>query len=355
MKILSMISIAISLTACQQKKPEVAIQHNEYALKVSEKIGNEKVMCAQDLCVTEEEIYQERGPLIYAIDDKLHYQKYEMSKTILLQKIIEKKLAATGENFSAYHKKIRSSTNVSDEEVFALLNKFKLNNISKDSEQFAELRNKLLNDKVQEKYLKTLTSAGENNEIFVKIPRKQRKKIELPYDKLVSYKTEKDPELKITIAFNPSARDLKNLFQIIESSSGFLASAGEKVSWYFLPYSDEKEASVAYGKLLLCSISLDQGASYKEALEVSRTFDSEKQIFEYLGSRSRKIEPLQKCFSNEGTLKQIASLRDLSKDSGLMNTTQVIYNNEIESQIPGLVEFKDRIVTKLKTKTLVKN
>ena len=321
-------------------------------MNVREKTSNDKMMCAQDLCVTEAELYQERGPLIYTIDDKLYYQKYEMAKTILLQKSIEKTLSKSGESFSSYHKKIKSGIKINDSEVLALLDKFKLNTITKESEQFAELRNKLLNDRVQDQYLKTLSASSEKTEIFVKIPKKERSPIALPFEALVALKTEKSPQLKITVAFNPSARELKNLFQIIESTSAYLSASGEKISWHFLPYSDEKTASMAYGKLFLCSNSLDKGDSYKDVLDVSRTFETESQIFEFLKSRNRKIDSLQKCFSNDETSKKIAALREISKKSGLMNSTQVVYDSEVESQIPGLVEFKDRIETRLRTKTL---
>jgi hypothetical protein len=72
------------------KKKETVQTPDEFQQKAFDQMGNDKLMCAQDICVTEDELYKDRGTSIYIQEDRLYYQKYEMTKTILLQKIVEK-------------------------------------------------------------------------------------------------------------------------------------------------------------------------------------------------------------------------------------------------------------------------
>ena len=87
MKKIIISTLLICLIACQKKQPE-QFKLNEFRIKKEEKLSDQKLMCVQDLCVTDEELYNERGSNLYQADDKLENQKYELTKTILIQKLI---------------------------------------------------------------------------------------------------------------------------------------------------------------------------------------------------------------------------------------------------------------------------
>lgn len=339
MKLQWIVVLPLFLFACQKQKAELKTDFSEFKVKNEETIKTDQLMCVQDICVSEVDIYRERGPLVYALDDKLFQQKYEMAKTILLQKLIEKKIAPTGEKFSDYHRKVKSGISVSDEEVESFLKKLNLSAIKKDSEQFAELKNHLVNEKIQDQYLKTVNEKSNDSTLYLNIPRKQRALASLDYGKLVKHLSSDSDTKKIVIAFNPSIREQKGIFQIVSSLSNLKKEEGKKIGWYFLPITDGKESQLNYEKAFLCSTKNDGGKSYRALLDVSMQFEKDTQIFEFLSSRDKNIAEFKKCFSAESTLKQIEELTAQSKQAGLMNAAQLVIDGEVRSYVPGLIGF----------------
>jgi len=339
MKLQWIVVLPLFLFACQKQKIDSKSDFSEYRIKAEEKIKTDKLMCVQDICVSEADIYHERGPLVYSLDDKLFQQKYDMAKTILLQKLIEKKISASGEKFSEYHRKVKSGITVTDEEVQAFLEKLKLNTIKKDSEQFSELKNHLINKKIEAQYQKTVNEKTNDTVLFVNVPKKERPVVSLDYAKLVKHLSSGNDTKKIVIAFNPSIREQKGIFQIVSSLSNLKKEEGLNFGWFFLPITDGKEQQLNYEKAFLCSMKNDGGRSYRSLLEVSMQFEKDAQIFEFLSSREKNIAEFKKCFSDSSTTKQIEELAAQSKQAGLMNATQLVIDGEVRSYIPGLLGF----------------
>ena len=243
---------------------------------------------------------------------------------------------------------------MSDEEVLNFLKKIKITDITKDSAQFAELRNKLILEKINEHYLKIFNEFKGRKEIFVNLPKKQRSKIELDFKKLIPHLQTKNDELKITLIMNPERKEQKNLLQVVESVSSYLSGQGKKISWYFLPFTDEENSDSIYRKLLICSMDLDHGKGYQTVMDVSKNFKDETQVLEFLNSRKFKTDSLASCLKGKEVKLKISNLDEIIQNQKINKSTQIVYGNEVESQIPGLIDLKDRVEMKLRLKTLIK-
>ena len=355
MKKPSLLFLLIAMSACQNQKVETVTATDDSKLKVFEKMTADQLMCSNELCVTEADLYQERGPMIYSVEDKLYFQKYEMAKTILIQKIIEKKIAGTGQTITDYHNKVASSIKVSDEEVLAMLKNLKITEITPNSSQFFELKSRLQGDKIRQHYQQLLKDYAGKKGLLVNIPKKTRKSVSLAYNKMVAFQSSGKGELNVTVMLNPAFIEQRNLIESVESVSSYLAGIGKKINWHFLPYTEKNEQQTNYEKIFICSISQDKGKSYKTLLDTAKTFDDSRKIFEFLISRKVKIEKLKSCFDSKDTAQKIAQMSDLVEKSNLLKAPQVIYNEEVELRIPNMMDLKDRVETKLKIQALIKH
>jgi hypothetical protein len=314
----------------------------------------DQLMCAQGVCVTEEDLYRERGPMIYSIEDQLYYQKYEMAKSLILQKIIEKKLAGTGQTFADYHRKISNEIKTSDDDVRKLLKDMKITEVTDGTPQFLELKEKMNGDKVMAHYRKVFNDYKGKKEITNHIGKRARQSVKPQFENMVSYKTTKDDDLKVTMVINPTRFEQLSFLDSAESISKHMSGLGKKISWYFLPYTDGQEAQLKYEKLFLCSFKIDGGKSYRELTSVEKLMESNEKIFAFLKKRKQKTEPLQACLNSKDTQNKISKMKDFVKNSNLLPIPQIIFNNEVEYRIPGMMELKNRVELKLKIKALVK-
>ena len=355
MKNRTLLLLMIALSSCQNQKAVTVAVSDESKLKVFEKMEPEQLMCSNNICITEADLYLERGPMIYSVEDKLYFQKYEMAKTILIQKILEKKLVGTGQTLADYQKKIAGDIKISDEEVIAMLKSLKITEITPNSSQFFELKNRLLGDKIRQHYQKLLKDYAGKKGVSVNLPKKNRKNVPLSFNKLVSYQSSGKDELKVTLVMNPSFIEQRNLLESIESVSNYLGGIGKKIGWYFLPYTDNKDQQSNYEKIFICSIAQDKGKTYKTLLDTAKKFETDKKIFDFLTSRKIKTDKLKSCFESKETAKKIEFMKQIVEKSNLVKVPQVIYNEEVELRIPNMMDLKERVETKLKIQTLIKH
>jgi len=346
-------SILLTLFAVQSAPNSWALTEQEKQ-QFAAKMTKDQLMCAQDVCVTEDDLYRERGPMIYSIEDTLYFQKYEMAKNLILQKIIEKKIAGTGETFADYHRKVVEQIKLSDQEVKAFLEKNKITEITPNTPEFFELKNKLIGDRIHDHYMKIFNDYKGKKEIFVNIDSRPRQMVKLPFEQLVGFQVSKGDDLKVTLVTNPSRVELRSLLEIVESISSYQKRMKKNISWYFLPYTDGSPVQKNYEKLFICSMKTDQGKSIKEVLEMSKPFENEQAMFEFLKKRKHKTEPLQTCFNSKTTESNIAQLNSFISNSKISTVSQIIYDNQVEFRIPGMIELKERVDLKLKIKALVK-
>lgn len=346
-------SILLALFAVQTIPNSWALTEQEKE-QFAKKMTKEQLMCSQDVCVTEDDLYRERGPMIYSLEDTLYFQKYEMAKNLILQKIIEKKIAGTGDTFADYHRKIVEQIKISDQEVKSFLDKNKVTEITPNTPEFFELKNKLVGDRIHEHYLKVFNEYKGKKDIIVNIERKPRQSVKLPFDQLINFQLTKGDDLKVTLVANPSRTELRSLLEVVDSIAGYQKKINKKISWYFLPFTDGSAVQKNYEKLFICSMKTDQGKSIRETLEMSKPFENDLAIFAFLKKRKFKTEPLQTCFNSKATEQNVEKLNTLIRTSNISTIPQVIYDNQVEFRIPGMIELKERVDLKLKIKALVK-
>jgi len=158
--------------------------------------------------------------------------------------------------------------------------------------------------------------------------------------------------LKVTLLINPSNRDQSSLLKLVAGVSSYFKRLDKSVGWYFLPVSTESEIDLNYNKTFVCSVELDQGATYLLLTEVTKIFKTEKEIFEYLENRGKSTSKLKSCFQSKVTEKRIQELNVLARNPEL-NGARIIYNEEPESQVPGLIDLKNRVDQKLRIKKIL--
>jgi hypothetical protein len=315
----------------------------------------DQVMCVKNFCVTEEELYQQNGSPLYAQEDKLFYLKYKLAKELILKKILSEKLLGVGKTFAEYDRELYEKSKISDQDIENYLKRLQFHDVSKGSEEWGNLQKALTRSKVQEHYLKMLKEYSGTKDIFVKIPKKDRPQVQLPFHELVRYGKSSDEQLKITMVFNPAKREQRNLVRMVESLSDYLVKLKKKVSFYYLPFSTENTIEMLYQKMFICSLKLDNGASYKTVMDVSKLFDNEAHLFEFLITRKSQVSQLKSCMASQEIANKALSYNQLLKKLNLTPMVQIIYDNELEFQIPGLVELNQRIEDKLKLKVLQKS
>ena len=334
MKVLLVFLALISLS-CSKKETS----HNlpdEFYLKSFTQMTNDQVMCVKQICVTEEELYQQRGSSLYAQEDKLFYLKYKLAKEILLKKVLTEKLQGAGKTVSEYQRELSEKSKVSDKEIEDYLKRFQFTDVQKGSEEWMELQKNLFRSKVQDHHLKMLKDFLGTKDILVKIPKKYRPQIQLPFEKLVKYRVSSDDQLKITMVFNPARREQRNLLRMVESLSHHLIKVKKQVSFYYLPFISENATDALYQKIFICSLKMDNGSSYNSIMDVSKI----------------EVNQFKKCMSSQEIARQAEDFNKMLKTLKLMPMVQILYNDELEFQIPGLIELNQRVEDKLKLKVL---
>jgi hypothetical protein len=342
-----LILMLVVISGCQNKSAQV-VAPNEYQLQTLEKMGTDQLMCSHEICVTEEEMYQQKGSQIYAMEEKLYYLKYEMLKTILIQKIVEEKIKGTKQTFEDFHRQLKEKVKVSDQEVSQYLKTVGVDNLTPDAPAFVEVKNKMILEKTNEEYLKILNSFKGSKEILVNIQKKYKKPLVLPFAKLVNYENTKNDELKITLMMNPNKPERIGIIRLAEGLTGYLKSTGKKVSWYFLPFSNEENDSGMYQKMFICSMEKDRGSAFKSLIDTSKTFNALEEAFEFLEKRKVKIDSIKKCVQSAETQKRMNEMNEFIATNKLSKVNQIIYNGDIEYHIPGMMELGDRIALKLR-------
>ena len=350
MKVL-LVFLALINLSCSKKETSNNLS-DEFYLKSFTQMTNDQVMCVKQICVTEEELYQQRGSPLYAQEDKLFYLKYKLAKEILLKKVLTEKLQGAGKTVSEYERELSEKSKVSDKEIEDYLKRFQFTDVQKGSEEWMELQKNLSRSKVQGHNLKMLKDFLGTKDIFVKIPKKYRPQIQLPFEKLVKYRVSSDDQLKITMVFNPARREQRNLLRMVESLSDHLIKVKKQVSFYYLPFFSENTTDALYQKIFICSLKIDNGSSYNSIMDVSKTFETEVNVFEFLTSRKIEVNQFKKCMVSQEIAKQAEDFNKLLKNLKLMPMVQILYNDELEFQIPGLIELNQRVEDKMKLKVL---
>jgi hypothetical protein len=355
MKTLFLLVLLLAITSCENNiKDENHGSLNEIHLKTFEKMSPDSIVCANTTCITEEELYQKRGKFLFSLEDKLFYLKHKLAKDLLIQKIVEEKLLKEGQSFADYDSNLRKTISVSEQEIRKVLKELQVSEIRKDGPAWKELEGSLIGQKVNAHYSKLLVELSGAKDFMVKIPKRFKPTLDLPSNILIPLHSLPGDSFKITIAFNPSQKQQRNLLPLIESVSGYLNDLKMKTSWYFLPFINAEGPESLYRDFFICSLEKDRGASYKSLMNAPKLIESSQQVFDYLNSKKVKNDHLKTCLGSLEIRKKTKLLDELILSQKLVLMPQIIYDNEVEYQIPGLLELKDRVELKLKTKNVFK-
>ena len=344
----TLLLLVMLFTLSCQKEVIPTNEASEVYLKEFDKLSKDSVICSHDICVSEDELYREKGSPLYAIEDEAFYLKYKLAHELILKKVIEKQLASTGETFGSYYGKVKASIKVTDDEAMAYVKKLGLSGMNKEGPQWQELKSKIQFDRTNERLWKEFNQAQGNKDILVKIPRKERQTIELPYSKLLPISIVDNARLNVTIVYNPSRLEQRRLLKMVQAVSSYMKTINKKVSWYILPYAQSSSMDAIYQKLLICSVQTDGGGTYDATMEISQGFSSESALLEFLSSRKVKTDRLKTCLESPKTQKMISEINSFMGSSKLNKSVQIIYNSEIESHVPALIQLRERVEMKLK-------
>jgi hypothetical protein len=350
---LYLLFLLVASVSCDQKKTTLLPEENEFHLKIFEKMNSDKILCSGEECISEADLYTLRGNGIYALEDQLYYLKYKMAKELLIQRLVEKKLQKTGESFAEYNSKLRASTKISDKDVNDYVKKLDVGILTSESPQWNELKKKLTEDRMANHYEKILSEGKGLESLHLKIPKKERRTVEFDFDKLLKFKSVVDSDLNITIVFNPIISDYKNLLIMIDSLSTHFSRVGKKINWFYLPSSDSSKVSTSYQKFFVCSLAVDNGASFLTLMSVNGLMRSEKEMIDFAKTRKFNSSKLQSCLLDKKTILSLSHLSEQMKSSQLGPGRYIIYDNEVESHIPGLLELSKRIEIKLRLKSIL--
>jgi hypothetical protein len=351
-KLFLLICLVASIS-CDQKKSSILPEENEFHLKVFDKMNPDKILCSGKECISEQDLYIERGNGIYALEDQLFYLKYKMAKELLIQRLVDKKLQATGLSFSEYNSKLRASTKITDQEVSDFVKKLDVGSLSPENPKWNELKKKLIDDKLAMHYEKLLTEGKGIESLHLKLTKKERRKVDFDFNKLVTFKSVVKPDLNVTIVFNPMISEYRNLLIMIDSLSNHFSRLGKKINWFYLPFSDSSELSASYQKFFICSQTLDKGVSFLSLMSVNGHLRSEKEMIDFAKTRKFNTNKLNTCLSDKKTISKLNQFADQMKKSQLGQGRYIVYDNEVESHISGLLEMSKRIEMKLKLKSIL--
>ena len=126
------------------------------------------------------------------------------------------------------------------------------------------------------------------------------------------------------------------------------------MSWYYLPFEEIAEKNYLYSKLFICSMEKDRGKSYLYVADNSKKIQTQDEILKLLESKKVDTAQIKKCMNNEKTAQQVAAFEKIMNDQKINRSTQIVYNDEVENQIPGLMDLQERIEMKLRIKQLIK-
>ena len=348
---LFLFSLFFVCLSCSKTKTEKNVLE-ELHLKTFSKMSAEQIMCVGQTCVTEEELYRQHGAALYSQEDKLFYLKYKFAKDILLKKILSEKIKASNKTIADYEKELIVKMAASDKEIQDYLIRFEVKDIEKNSDEWLTLQKSITRSKIQEHYLKLLGESKAPKNIMVKIPKKERVQVQLPFEKLLRFNKNADDQFKITLVFNPARKEQRNLIRMVESLTSYLAKTDKKIGFYFFPFSTDIAIESLYQKLFICSLKNDNAKSYNAVMDLAKMLESEANIIEFLSGQKLAVDQIKTCMNSKEIFKKVENYNTLLKDLKLMPMVQIIYNNELEFQVPGLIELSQRIDDKLKIKTL---